>query len=74
MTCDCMDKLDDHLKAHNSRLVRSFMLGGGMCDRPTIQVEKINPRNRDCMGAIASFCPFCGVPYNETARELGAAQ
>lgn len=62
--CDCMKLIDERLGQHNSRLSVTIMVEAGqMVGRPTIQTEKINPRNRERMGAIATFCPFCGVLY-----------
>lgn len=68
MPCDCMTIIDAKLSEHNSRLQFNFMRDGNeIVARPHIGTEKINPRNRDKMGAIATFCPFCGGRYGEAA-------
>lgn len=66
--CDCITKMDEHLKSHNSKLQVIFPIrntGGLAAIRVHIPTEKINPRNRAKMGAVATFCPFCGTKYEE---------
>lgn len=66
MTCNCIELINARLRERNSRLETGFTFGTD--DRPgyefpTLSTEKIDKRNRDKMGAIPSFCPFCGVAY-----------
>lgn len=61
--CDCISKIDERLAQENSRLVITFTLGNGAPCRVKLATEKLNPRNRNSMGALATFCPFCGVKY-----------
>lgn len=67
--CDCIAKIDEHLAKKNSRLVTTFTFGNGGFGavRARLSTEKINTRNRDSMGALASFCPFCGASYDPSA-------
>jgi hypothetical protein len=71
MACDCIAKMDAKLGEHNSRLCLAFVYGGpeGAQQRVSIRSEKIEPRNRKVMGAVATFCPFCGVPYASAKTE-----
>lgn len=70
MACTCMTQIDEKLKEHNSRLQVTFSFGAGsMSARPYIGTEKLNKRNRDHCGAIASFCPFCGTSYAEPKEQ-----
>lgn len=62
--CDCFSVMDAKLRENNSRLQASFYVSDGqMYMRPYIGTEKVDKRNRKSMGAIASFCPFCGERY-----------
>jgi hypothetical protein len=68
MTCNCITAMDKELEAHNSRVGVAFTYGQGR--RPDVRVhistEKINPRNRNKMGLVATFCPFCGAVYEDS--------
>jgi hypothetical protein len=73
--CDCITKLDEHLAAHNSRLQVSFLNEGGhLVERPHIGTEKINKRDRRSMGAVPSFCPFCGERYGSEAASTDSTK
>jgi hypothetical protein len=66
--CDCIEKIDAHLKDHNSRVVTTFVRrggSGGLQVQVALQTEKLNSRSRHKMEAIATYCPFCGVAYVE---------
>lgn len=70
--CDCIDQIDERLKPENSRLLRLWSInqsGGLAMETVALQTEKINVRNRRKMGAMASYCPFCGEKYK---RDEGA--
>ena len=68
MTCGCIKMLDEHLAKHNSRIVVALTFGGDGELRVAIPTEKINPRSRDRMSAVATFCPFCGTKYDPAAE------
>lgn len=76
MACTCIDAINGRLAEHNSRLVTTFVIRYGALQDGGVklQTEKINTRNRDNMGAIATFCPFCGVRYEPAAQAQGAGQ
>ncbi|TIT24443.1 MAG: hypothetical protein E5W70_03825 [Mesorhizobium sp.] len=68
MACECIEILDAQLAERNSRLAVGFTFG--TAERPgyvfpALSTEKIDKRNRDKVGAIPTFCPFCGVKYRE---------
>jgi hypothetical protein len=64
--CDCISKIDEKLAEHNSRLQVAFTFRP-MSTRVHISTEKLVPRKRESMGAVATFCPFCGERYAEEA-------
>lgn len=71
MACNCIEVIDAELAKHNSRLDVGFTFGTP--ERPgyafpALNTEKINKRSRDKMGAIPTFCPFCGVAYRSDAK------
>lgn len=75
--CDCMTTMDAKLAQHNSRLQVSFSFSrgdGGSATTPYIGTEKINPRNRNKCGVVASFCPFCGEKYGAPALSTPPVQ
>jgi len=65
--------MDAKLAPHNTRLAVTFGLSrttGKSMTLPTIQVEKVESRKRGSLAlAIASYCPFCGVSYQEQFHE-----
>lgn len=63
MACTCLNDFDAKLKDHNTRLVRTFVLRPTAAEFPKIQTEKINPRQRQHVIAVPTYCPFCGVAY-----------
>lgn len=66
MACDCIAILDKRLADHNSRIQVTFVHNREAATlevRPHIGTEKLDPRKRDKMGAIATYCPFCGTRY-----------
>ena len=70
MACECIEVIDARLRENNSKLDVGFTFGTP--ERPgyafpNISTSKINTRNRKQMGAIPTFCPFCGKPYREAA-------
>ncbi len=65
--CECMNRVNEHLKADNTRLSVSFCLSedlSAMDMLPIVQTEKVKSQIRGKpMMAVASFCPFCGTKY-----------
>lgn len=76
MACDCLKIMDDHLAQYNSRVCVAIVFGNGAMDgRAHVPTEKINPKNRERKGVIATFCPFCGERYvPPESRAEGSAQ
>jgi hypothetical protein len=66
--CDCITRINDHINKQNSRLVLSFRMDEINTARVALQTEKINTRDRRSMGALATFCPFCGSKYGEPVQ------
>lgn len=64
-TCDCMERIDAHLKERNLKLVRSVCIssdGIRMPDKLVLATEKINSKvRRKPRVVVAHFCPFCGA-------------
>ena len=69
MPCSCISDMDAKLGPYNTRLAVTFGFprnGGPSFTRPTIQTEKIESRKRGSAAlALASYCPFCGVSYED---------
>ena len=63
MACTCLDEFDAQLASRNTRIVRTFVLRPSALEFPKIAVEKINPRNREIITAVPTYCPFCGIAY-----------
>lgn len=71
MACKCIEIIDKRLAERNSRLEVGFTFGTE--ERPgyafpALRTEKINKRNRDKMGAIPTYCPFCGTAYRAALK------
>jgi len=66
MACKCIEEIDAKLAEHNSKLEVGFTIGSKEDHSfvfPALRTEKIDKRNRTKMGAIPTFCPFCGTKY-----------
>ncbi len=73
--CDCIEQIDAKLAERNSKLQVGFTFGTP--DRPgftfpALTTDKIDKRNRDKMGAIPTFCPFCGEGTSPCRRRRSA--
>lgn len=79
MACECIDIMNRRLAEKNSRLVTSLCWPyeiaedgskslGTSYQTASLTCEKIEPRKRDKLSAIATFCPFCGMRYVEEQR------
>ena len=68
MTCDCIEKFDEKLADRNSKIQCSFWFprnGEAAYTTVFIPTEKINKRNRDKCAVAPTYCPFCGIKYQE---------
>jgi len=64
-TCDCIDKVNEHLKAFNSKIELPMWTASGKYT-PFVSTVKIDDKKRGKPQAIfASHCPFCGVSYDK---------
>lgn len=68
MACKCADEVDGKLSEHNTRLERALVLGD-RGDNPNLmlrteQVERGRGKKK-AAAMFISYCPFCGVKYNE---------
>lgn len=66
MTCERIEKFNEKLAERNSKLQCTFSFprdGSAAYHTVYIPTEKINKRNRDKCGVVATFCPFCGEKY-----------
>lgn len=72
MACTCIEVIDKKLAERNSRLEVGFTFG--TAERPgytfaALSTEKIDKKKRDKLGAIPTFCPFCGKAYRAALAE-----
>ncbi|PWJ88391.1 hypothetical protein C8D77_111114 [Mesorhizobium loti] len=75
MTCECIAKVDELLKPHNTRLQLLLILSGPNSELPYIGTEQIEkgrgkPKAKTM---FPSFCPFCGTKYRADEVENSAA-
>lgn len=65
--CDCMTRVNESLKARNTKLSVSFCLSRDLSEADTmlmIQTEKLDKQSRvKPATVIPTFCPFCGKKY-----------
>lgn len=71
MACNCIEEVDTKLAEYNIRiLVPMFIIprGGGKPEpRVFVETVKIDTKKRAKTPAVfATFCPFCGLKYEET--------
>jgi len=76
MTCNCIEVMDEKLSERNSKLEVGFTFG--TAERPgyvfpAFTTSKIDKRNRDKVGVIPTFCPFCGTKYRDEPKDAKAA-
>lgn len=69
--CDCIEKIDAELAGRNTRIRQAFVIGSGSLDLSgaLIQTEQVETgRGKEkAVNLHATFCPFCGVHYEEKA-------
>lgn len=74
MACDCIKKVDELLKPHNTVLSTTYVFGtdevsGG--EFVTIKTEIIAPKRGERPKVMfPTYCPFCGTRYR--APEVAA--
>lgn len=60
--CDCLEGINEKLAEHNTEVVITWY----PIVRPLIETAKIDSKKRGKpMLVAASFCPFCGVEYQD---------
>lgn len=70
MTCSCADEVDQKLAERNTRLTRALVFSkAGRENNPdlllqTDQIEKGRGKPK-AVSMFISFCPFCGVKYDD---------
>lgn len=66
--CDCLKQVQEELKPHNARVVRSMQvnLSNNTCGMspPKLVLEKLDSKNRGkLLSVFCVYCPFCGKKY-----------
>ena len=64
MACECIREMDAALAERNTKISCGIVFTRPTAYAvPVIDVEKLNPRKRDKVSVVPTFCPFCGVRY-----------
>lgn len=76
MTCNCIETVDAMLAQHNTRLMIPMILTGDQTPKVMIVTEQIETGRgkKKAKGMIATFCPFCGVPYRASDASPGEVE
>lgn len=62
MACNCIEELNKAMTPHNTEVCMTWY----PITRPIIATMKIDSKKRGKPYlAVASFCPFCGKPYDD---------
>jgi hypothetical protein len=75
MACDCLDEMQKAGAENNTQLVTTHYFATveqPHYQTPTLETEKIAPRNRKSVRFAVTFCPFCGTRYVPAAEEIAA--
>ena len=63
--CDCIEKVNEALAEHNTQLNINMSLSGRP-SRIILDTIKLPTKQRGKKKmVVASYCPFCGEPYQE---------
>lgn len=67
--CGCIAVVDAKLAERNTRIMLPIMLGADQTARPMIVTDQIatGRGKHKAVGLFATFCPFCGVAYQQDA-------
>ena len=60
--CRCIDKLNKLLADRGEQLVTSISLNSKP-SRVVVKTMSTNNNRKPCATLLATFCPFCGKPY-----------
>ncbi len=68
--CDCINKLDEDLKPHNTQLciTWNYVTGATKVSIRTEQLETGRGKKK-AVGVSANYCPFCGEEYQDGTKE-----
>lgn len=59
--CTCIDEFNEKAAEHNTELTVTLF-----SRRPLLETQKVDTKKRGKpVGAIASYCPFCGEKYGK---------
>lgn len=67
--CDCMKKVNDALRPHNTRVSLALLLDSRLTTAWSISTSQIETgRGKPkAMSLFASYCPFCGTSLRKPA-------
>ena len=67
--CNCIERVNEEMKTNNFNMRIDVPFTMSKVRRCCIEVEKIDPKGKKKVRLFASYCPFCGVDYNEEKAE-----
>jgi hypothetical protein len=68
--CECVTRIDQLLKPHNTKLALTITFGAKCEAYPTIQTEQVEKGRgkAKAQAMLPTFCPFCGDKYEAAAH------
>lgn len=70
-SCTCIDDMNAALADRNTKISCGIVFARPTAYAvPAIGTEKLNPRKRDRVSVLPTFCPFCGVRYPEVRTRV----